>query len=180
MSRVMSRLSGAYGPVVGLPPPVNLVCVSGYEAVEEALLNKKLLGRPSSLEFNIRTSGLQRGSNNVIVYSFFLPLLMYSQIFRNCVFDSRPLTGCSNETCGIDVTLPFESMGKFSTNLCSVKDRIRVTEGCGLIVLSSFGPPLKISRRWSFSIEYTAYSIGQRMPSSERPKKLSVRLPTSI
>ena len=64
LSRVMVKLSQQYGPVVGLlAGKKRFVCVSGFQAVREALNNPLTSGRPDSFEFNIKTSGLRRGNS---------------------------------------------------------------------------------------------------------------------
>ena len=66
-AKSITQLSSKYGPVVGLRLlNRKFVCVSGYEAVTEALNNPALDSRPNSFDFNCRTSGLRRGIHLLI------------------------------------------------------------------------------------------------------------------
>nr|QST15069.1 CYP370B2 protein [Diaphanosoma celebensis] len=60
--KVMAKLSEQYGPVVGLFLANRpFICISGYEAVRDVMLNPDLLGRPDSFVFRLRTKMLKTG-----------------------------------------------------------------------------------------------------------------------
>ena len=61
-AKTITQMSSKYGSIVGLRLfQKKFICVSGYEAVTEALNNPALDSRPNSFDFNCRTSGLRRG-----------------------------------------------------------------------------------------------------------------------
>ena len=63
MVRVMVKQSEQYGPVVGLfMVSKPFVCVTGYEAVRDVMLNPDLMGRPNSFVFRLRTKNLRTGN----------------------------------------------------------------------------------------------------------------------
>ena len=66
-AKTITQMSSKYGSIVGLRLfQKKFICVSGYEAVTEALSNPALDSRPNSFDFNCRTSGLRRGIHLLI------------------------------------------------------------------------------------------------------------------
>ena len=63
LANAIVKMAGEYGPVIGLTLwHRKFVCISGHQAVVDALSNPALSGRPNSFDFSLRTKGLSRGN----------------------------------------------------------------------------------------------------------------------
>ena len=87
ISKAIQKLSVEYGPVIGLILlHRKFVCVSSRQAAVDALNNKRLLGRPKSFDFSLRTKGLIRGKLKILSNYYLLrcntKLLSYLFITR--------------------------------------------------------------------------------------------------
>ncbi|XP_046657699.1 methyl farnesoate epoxidase-like [Daphnia pulicaria] len=62
LAKAIIKMAGEYGSVIGLLLwHRKFVCISGHQAVADALSNPALSGRPLSFDFLLRTKGLSRG-----------------------------------------------------------------------------------------------------------------------
>lgn len=72
LAKAIIKMAGEYGSVIGLVLwHRKFVCISGHQAVADALSNPALSGRPLSFDFLLRTKGLSRGDfSHSILRSF--------------------------------------------------------------------------------------------------------------
>ena len=90
MVRVMVKQSEQYGPVVGLfMVSKPFVCVTGYEAVRDVMLNPDLMGRPNSFVFRLRTKNDRFPGCRIRLHNFSELFFEQKKIPVHIFFDVR-------------------------------------------------------------------------------------------